>query len=295
MAETFKRHFELPYFCVVGSPVAHSKSPFIHAAFAAQCGIELVYDKVEVAPGCLRAALDEFRAAGGRGLNVTVPLKEEAWSLADARMPRAARAGAANTLWFDARGIVADNTDGVGLVRDLEINHGVPLAGKRILLLGAGGAARGVLPALVDAGPSRVLISNRTAERAAQLAAGYTDSGRVEVLPWGGADHAPCDVIINATSLSLQGEVPALAAGLLHERSLCYDMMYGAQPTCFMRWAEERGVGRVLDGLGMLVEQAATAFSIWNGREPQTAPVIAMLRERIASSASAAPQSAGSR
>lgn len=279
---------------MVGSPVAHSKSPLIHAAFAAQFGIELVYDKVEVAPGSLHAALDEFRAAGGWGLNVTVPLKEEAWSLADVRMPRAAGAGAANTLWFDARGIVADNTDGVGLVRDLEINHKVPLAGKRILLLGAGGAARGVLPALLDAGPSRVLVSNRTAERAAKLVASNTDSDRLEVLPWGGEHHAPCDVIINATSLSLQGEVPALAASLMHARSLCYDMMYGAQPSCFMRWAQQRGAGRVLDGLGMLVEQAATAFSIWNGREPQTAPVIAMLRERIVSSASA-PPSAGAR
>ena len=284
MAERFTRHAELPYFCVVGSPVAHSKSPLIHAAFAAQCGIELVYDKVEVAPGCLGAALDEFRAAGGRGLNVTVPLKEEAWSLADVRMPRAARAGAANTLWFDAHGVVADNTDGVGLVRDLEINHGMPLAGKRILLLGAGGAARGVLPALLDAGPSRVLISNRTAERAVRLAADYA-GGRVEVLAWGGEQERPCDVVINATSLSLKGEVPALAAGLLHDRCLCYDMMYGAQPTRFMSWAQARGAEWVLDGLGMLVEQAAAAFSIWHGRQPQTAPVIAMLRERIASGA----------
>ncbi len=285
MAEWFERHFELPYFCVVGSPVAHSKSPLIHATFAAQCGIELVYDKREVAPGRLMAALEEFRAAGGQGLNVTVPLKEEAWSLADARMPRAARAGAANTLWFDARGIVADNTDGVGLVRDLEINHGVPLAAKRILLLGAGGAARGVLPALLDASPCQILITNRTAARAASLAAGYADSGRVEVLPWGGEGDAPCDVVINATSLSLQGEVPDLSMTLLHHHTLCYDMMYGAQPTRFMRWAEQCGAGRVLDGLGMLVEQAAAAFSIWHGCEPQTAPVIAMLRERIASGA----------
>ncbi len=285
MAEWFEKHFDLPYFCVVGSPIAHSKSPLIHAAFGAQCGIELVYDKIEVAPGRLQAALSEFRAAGGRGLNVTVPLKEEAWALADVRMPRAARAGAANTLWFDARGMVADNTDGVGLVRDLETNHGELLAGKRILLLGAGGASRGVLPALLDAGPSCVLITNRTLERATSLAAGYAETGRVEVLPWGGEDGAPCDVIINATSLSLQGEVPALAPSLLHARTLCYDMMYGPQPTRFMVWAGTRGVGRVLDGLGMLVEQAAAAFSIWNGREPTTALVITMLRERLASDA----------
>jgi len=281
MAAWFGRHVDIPYFCVVGSPIAHSKSPLIHAAFAAQCGIELIYDKVEVAPGFLQAAVTEFRAAGGRGLNVTVPLKEEAWALADARMPRAARAGAANTLWFDERGTVADNTDGVGLVRDLEINHGEPLAGKRILLLGAGGASKGVLPALLEAGPSCVLVTNRTAERATRLAADYADSGRVEVLPWGGAESAPCDVVINATSSSLHGDVPALAPELLHPRTLCYDMMYGAQPTRFMVWASARGMVRVLDGLGMLVEQAAAAFSIWNGREPRTAPVIAMLREAL--------------
>lgn len=285
MAEWFSKHVDLPYFCVVGSPVAHSKSPFIHASFAAQCGIELVYDKVEVAPGMLRAALAEFRLAGGRGLNVTVPLKEEAWALADVHMPRAARAGAANTLWFDARGIVADNTDGLGLVRDLEANHGQRLAGRRILLLGAGGASMGVLPALLDADPSLVLVTNRTPERAMRLALSYAATGKVAVLPWGGAGDAPCDVVINGTSASLQGDVPAVAPGLLHSRTLCYDMMYGAEPTPFMRWATRQGVERALDGLGMLVEQAAAAFTIWNGVEPQTAPVIAALRERMTGAA----------
>jgi shikimate dehydrogenase len=283
VTEWFHERVAVPYFCVVGSPVAHSKSPLIHAAFAAQCGIELVYEKVEVAPGCLAAALGEFRAAGGRGLNVTVPLKEEAWALADVHMPRAARAGAANTLWFDARGVVADNTDGVGLVRDLEANHGTSLAGKRILLIGAGGASMGVLPALLDAEPAEVVITNRTLQRATTLAGAYRNSGLVSVLPWGEAGIAACDVVINGTSLSLQGEIPALAPGLLHAGTLCYDMMYGAEPTAFMRWAAAQGIARVLDGLGMLVEQAAAAFSIWNGQQPDTRPVITMLRERLTS------------
>lgn len=282
MTEWFHRAVGVPYFCVVGSPVAHSKSPLIHTAFAAQRGIELVYEKVEVAPGCLAAALAEFRAVGGRGLNVTVPLKEEAWALADVRMPRAARAGAANTLWFDDDRLIADNTDGLGLVRDLEINHGTPLAGKRIVLLGAGGASMGVLPALLDAQPSRVLVTNRTLARAERLAESYADSGRVEVLPWGAAASEACDIVINGTSLSLQGQTPNLHPSLLDGSSLCYDMMYAAHPTHFMVWAAARGVARVLDGLGMLVEQAAAAFSIWNGCQPRTAPVIAMVRERIA-------------
>ena len=279
MAERFAKAVELPYFCVVGSPIAHSKSPAIHAAFAAQFGFELIYEKVEVAPGELREAVAEFRAAGGCGLNVTLPLKEEAWRLADICMPRAARAGAVNTLWFDARGVVADNTDGVGLVRDLEAIHGQSLLGKRILLVGAGGASRGVLPALLDAGPDRILITNRTAERASALVAAYADSGRVEVLPWGAEASAPCDVIINATSLSLHGETPLLAAGVLRAQTLCYDMVYSSKPTSFMAWSSAAGALRVFDGLGMLVEQAAAAFAIWNVAEPRTAPVIAMVRE----------------
>jgi shikimate dehydrogenase len=278
MAQWFAKSVDLPYFSVVGSPVAHSKSPAIHAAFASQFGLELLYEKVEVAPGRLRHAVAEFRAVGGRGLNVTVPLKEEAWALADIHMPRATRAGAANTLWFDTRGIVADNTDGLGLVRDLEINHGESLLGKRILLVGAGGAARGVLPALLDGGPALIVVTNRTAERALALVAAYADTGRVEALPWGAEAKVPCDVLINATSLSLHGETPPLGREILHPDTLCYDMMYGPQPTRFMAWAAAAGAQRVVDGLGMLVEQAAAAFTLWHGLEPNTKPVIGQLR-----------------
>ena len=282
MAQWFTNSIKLPYFCVVGSPIAHSKSPAIHAAFASQFGFELIYEKVEVAPGRLHEAVVEFRAVGGRGLNVTLPLKEEAWALADVRMPRAARAGAANTLWFDARGVVADNTDGLGLVRDLEFHCGQPLRGKRVLLVGAGGASRGVLPALVDAEPDRVIVTNRTPERAVAMTTTHLVSERVEVLPWGADTSLPCDVIINATSLSLHGETPLLAPSLMGPHTVCYDMMYGPTPTSFMVWAAAAGAQRVFDGLGMLVEQAAAAFSIWHGLEPRTAPVIAMTRARLA-------------
>ena len=278
MAEWFTKPIKLPYFCVVGSPIAHSKSPAIHAAFASQFGFELLYDKVEVAPGRLHEAVVEFRGAGGRGLNVTLPLKEEACALADTCMPRAARAGAANTLWFDARGVVADNTDGLGLVRDLEKNHGQSLRGQRILLIGAGGAARGVLPALLDAGPAQILVTNRTAARAVAVVNAHAASGRVEVLPWNTPAKLSCDVLINATSLSLRGETPSLPPNVLHGHTLCYDMMYDRVPTSFMTWASAAGALRVFDGLGMLVEQAAAAFSIWHGLEPRTAPVIAMIR-----------------
>lgn len=267
---------------MVGSPIAHSKSPAIHAAFASQFGFELIYEKVEVAPGRLREAVAEFHAVGGRGLNVTLPLKEEAYAVADIRMPRAARAGAANTLWFDARGVVVDNTDGLGLIRDLETNHGQSLQGKRILLIGAGGAARGVLPALLDAGPDRILLTNRTAAHVVAMANTYAATGRVEILHWGAEASLPCDVIVNATSLSLHGELPLLAPNVLRAHTLCYDMMYGPTPTRFMAWASAAGARRVFDGLGMLIEQAAAAFTIWNGFEPRTEPVITMERARLA-------------
>lgn len=274
----FEPAYPVPFFCVVGSPIGHSKSPLIHAAFARQFDIALRYDRIEVRPGELAEAVAEFRAAGGRGMNITVPLKEEAWSLAGRRAPRAALCGAANTLWFEADAVAVDNTDGAGLVRDLANNHGVVLNGRRVLLIGAGGAARGVLPALLEAAPAAILVTNRTAARAAELAAIAPHGAPVSVLAWG-ADAAPCDLVINATSLSLQGDVPIVADRLIHAGSVCYDMMYGNEPTAFLRWATARGVRRTFDGLGMLVEQAAVAFAIWHGRTPATAPVIAALRQ----------------
>jgi shikimate dehydrogenase len=268
-----------PYFCVVGSPIGHSKSPQIHQAFAAQFAIELIYEQVEVRQGELAAALTEFRAIGGRGMNVTVPLKEEAWGLAIQRTPRAAAAGAANTLWFDDHGTLsADNTDGVGLVRDLVANHDVALAGRHVLLLGAGGAARGVLPALLEAAPALITISNRTLSKAEVLAALATPGVPVEVLRWGAPLRVPADIVINATALSLHGEVPPLAPAAISAQTVCYDMMYGAAAAAFVAMAKARGARVALDGLGMLVEQAAEAFTRWHGRSPATRPVIEALR-----------------
>ncbi|MEQ8659353.1 MAG: shikimate dehydrogenase [Gammaproteobacteria bacterium] len=267
------------YFCVVGSPIAHSKSPLIHAAFATQLGLSLRYERIEVAAGELAAALAEFRAYGGRGMNVTVPLKEEAWQLAATRTARAEQAGAANTLWFTPAGTVAaDNTDGAGLVRDLVDNHGVALAGRQILLLGAGGAARGVVPALLDAAPAGLAVSNRTAARAEALCAAFATRAALEVIPWGALPARAPDVVINATTLSMRGEVPPLPATLPGAGTVYYDMMYGNEPTAFVRWARAHGALRALDGLGMLVEQAAEAFLCWHGVRPDSAPVIAALR-----------------
>lgn len=279
MARWFTEHYPPNrYFCVVGSPIGHSRSPGIHTAFAQQFGIELIYERVEVAPGDLAAAVDEFRTAGGRGMNVTVPLKEEAWSLAEIRSPRAALAGAANTLWFEGGRLAAENTDGLGLVRDLGANHGVELEDREILLLGAGGAARGVLPALLEAGPSRVTISNRSAARAEALVTAFAAHGRVASLAWGAAPDDPPDLVINATSLSLHGELPPLGAAVIAPGTVCYDMVYARDGTPFTRWAEAHGARLALDGLGMLVEQAAAAFEVWHGCAPRTAGVIEAMR-----------------
>jgi shikimate dehydrogenase len=264
-------------YAVMGHPVAHSKSPFIHACFAEQTGQDLTYDAIDVPADGFAQALEAFRAEGGCGINVTLPFKEEAWRLVAVRSERAQRAGAVNTIWFDhddrAHG---DNTDGVGLVRDIVINHGGVLAAQRILLVGAGGAARGVLGPLVDAAPARLVIANRTAGRARELARAF-DAG-VCGLGFDELEGETFELVINATSAGLRGQLPALPDSVLARRGWCYDMVYGDAPTPFMVWGRAHGAGRVLDGLGMLVEQAAESFLIWRHVRPDTAPVIAALR-----------------
>jgi len=271
-------------YAVFGDPVAHSKSPEIHARFAEQTGEALVYDAVRVPRGRFEQALAEFRDGGGRGLNVTVPHKEAAWRATPVRTPRAERAGAVNTVWFEADGTPGgDNTDGVGLVRDLVVNHGLRLAGVRILLLGAGGAARGVLGPLLDALPAELVVANRTVARARALAGSLAGEGARGAPVRGiGLDDLAAEgqfgLVVNATAAGLAGEVPPLPPAALSGQACCYDLVYGDAPTPFVAWARAHGVRLALDGLGMLVEQAAESFLRWRGKRPQTAPVIAALR-----------------
>ena len=267
-------------YAVIGHPIAHSKSPSIHAAFAAQTGQDMSYEALLAPLDGFAATVAAFRAAGGRGLNITVPFKEEAWRLADRLSERARLAGAVNTFVIGGDAIVGDNTDGAGLVRDLEW-LGCRLDGARVLLLGAGGAARGVVLPLLEAGVSRLFIANRTAERACALQthfAGHDERGALGAGSWQDACGAPYDVVINATSASLSDEAPPLPAGLYAPGSLAYDMVYGRGLTAYLRQARAQGAARVADGLGMLVEQAAEAFALWRGVRPDTAPVRAQLR-----------------
>ena len=274
------------YYCVVGNPVEHSLSPVIHAAFAEQTGQVLSYDRVRVEADGFAAALRAFIAAGGRGMNVTVPFKEDASDAVNALSERAERAGAVNTIICERGGdgtvkTLGDNTDGVGLLRDLTVNRGVALDAAEVLVAGAGGAARGAIPALLEQGVKAVTIANRTEARAVQLAQRFADLGSVAGTGYQLLKGRRFDLLINATSLGLVGQAPPVPATCLGPATTCYDMMYGDEPTWFMRWAETLGAGRVFDGLGMLVEQAAEAFALWRGVRPETAPVISELRASL--------------
>lgn len=262
-------------YAVFGNPIAHSKSPRIHAAFAAQTGQNLSYEALLAPLDGFPEAVADFRHAGGRGANVTVPFKEQAYALCERLSPRAEMAGAVNTLKFEADGIHGDNTDGIGLVNDLTRNLGLDLAGKRILLMGAGGAARGVICPMLERLPAELFIVNRTPDKARELAISLSHSR----LAGGGYKDLlgrRYDLIVNATAASLQGDLPPLPAESFAPGALAYDMMYG-RDTPFLSFAHAHGA-RGADGLGMLVEQAAEAFFLWRGVRPDTAPVIALLR-----------------
>jgi shikimate dehydrogenase len=270
---------------VVGKPIGHSKSPLIHRLFAEQFGLPLQYERLEVAPGALSLALDELRARGCRGVNVTVPLKAEAATLAQIRGDAVALAGAANTLWWTAEGeLSADNTDGIGLAKDLSQNLGLALAGRSLLLLGAGGAAAGVIAPLLAAQPKALWVMNRDPERAAGLVERFRALGPIALAPRT-ESPAACDLIINATSAGLADQVPEFPSAMITPRTFCYDMFYGAgRLTPFVRRCRELGATGTSDGFGMLVEQAAEAFRIWHGRAPETASVLAALRTVFAQS-----------
>lgn len=265
-------------YAVMGNPIAHSKSPHIHTLFAAQTGQPLEYRAILVEPGGFAPAVRKFREAGGKGLNVTVPFKQDAWVFADLLSVRAERAGAVNTLILEPGGVRGDNTDGMGLVRDLTVNHGYPLAGRRILLLGAGGAARGILQPLLVEKPTQLVVANRTADKALELALRFSDLGRVSGYGFAELAGRQFDLIINATAAGLNDAVPPLPEDVLAPDGWCYDLMYGSEPTAFVRWGLEHGAVQTLDGLGMLVEQAAESFHLWRGVWPETKPVIAALR-----------------
>ena len=269
-------------YCVLGNPVAHSRSPAIHAQFAAQSGQDLVYEALLAPLDGFADTVRTFIAAGGKGANVTVPFKEEAFRLSKRLSPRAERAGAVNTLIFTAGEISGDNTDGAGLVRDIKVNLGFSLADKRILLLGAGGAARGVIAPLLACKPASLMIANRSADKAQVLADQFSDLAAVDAGNFAKTAGGSFDVVINATSASLAGETLPLPAGIFAPGSLAYDMMYGKGETPFLAQARAQGAAHLADGLGMLVEQAAEAFLVWRGVRPDSAPVLAALRAQLA-------------
>lgn len=271
-------------YAVLGHPVAHSQSPFIHQAFALQTGQHMVYEKVLSPLDAFADTVCAFARQGGKGCNVTVPFKFETPALAAQVSERAHLAGAANVLGFAPHGWWADNTDGIGLVRDITQGAGVALQGRRILLVGAGGAAAGVLGPLIESLPAEVWVVNRTADRATALVARHSAwAARHGVALAAGGIAAPqglFDVVINASSSSLQGDPVPLASAVLSPGALAVDLMYGAAAQPFLAWAHAQGA-QARDGLGMLVEQAAEAFFLWRGVQPQTAPVLAALRQRL--------------
>ncbi|MDF1762557.1 MAG: shikimate dehydrogenase [Oleibacter sp.] len=265
-------------YAVFGNPIGHSKSPRIHLAFAQETKQDLFYKAVLVPLGDFKKEAERFFKHGGKGINITVPFKEDAFLLADERTPRAQRAQAVNTLMrLDDGRLLADNTDGAGLVRDLTINHQIVLKNKRILLLGAGGAVRGVLQPLLKEAPACIAIANRTVSKAQQLAADFSDLGKVSGVGFDEVNE-PFDVIINATSASLSGELPPLNPTIIHDQTVCYDMMYGNAPTVFNQWCHVNGASKTIDGLGMLIEQAAEAFFLWRGIRPSTSELMNILR-----------------
>ena len=266
-------------YAVFGKPIAHSLSPRIHAAFGKQAGIDLEYMAIEAGPADFGAALAAFADNGGQGANVTLPLKEHAFKACKDTSARARRAGAVNTLIRDGEGWRGDNTDGVGLVRDLTGRHGLDLRARRVLLLGAGGGARGVAPALLDAGIDALYIVNRTAQNADALADLLGDPARVHARY---LDDLPAlgefDLIINATSATRGGELPHLPMSMVGRRTAAVDLSYGEAAIPFLAWARANGCHDAIDGLGMLVEQAAESFELWHGVRPDTDHVYATLR-----------------
>jgi shikimate dehydrogenase len=269
---------------VFGHPVAHSFSPFIHGVFARDTGQSMSYRAFDVAPEEFTERVQGFFSGGGRGLNITMPHKFAAVEVAQELTARAAHAAAVNTLALqDDNTILGDNTDGAGLVRDLCDNLGIVITQRRLLILGAGGATRGVLAPILGLEPAIVMIANRTSERAEALAAAFADLGVTQGVGFAYVGDTPFDLIINATSASLSGDIPPIPAGAIGPETVCYDLAYGRSAMAFVRWAQQSGCALAVQGLGMLVEQAAESFRLWRGVRPESAPVLAALKQRIGS------------
>lgn len=267
-------------YAVMGNPIAHSKSPEIHALFARQTGQLLSYEAILVETDQFTQSLDRFMRSGGKGLNITVPFKQQAWEQSDQRSQRAQLAGAVNTLSFKNGQLMGDNTDGIGLARDLG-NRGIKVNNQRILLAGAGGAVRGVLLPILEQNPTQVIIANRTQSKAQELASLFSEYGNISALGYNELPLEPFDLIINGTAASLQGDLPPIPDKCVNNTSTLYDMMYASEPTSFLKWGKQRGAKNCIDGLGMLVEQAAESFYIWRGIQPETKSVITALREQM--------------
>ncbi|MGI9330361.1 MAG: shikimate dehydrogenase [Gammaproteobacteria bacterium] len=256
---------------VIGHPITHSKSPVIHAQFAEQTGEDIRYEAVDIPPVQLKQRILRLVNAGMRGFNVTVPHKEAVAALVDTCTPRAELAGAVNTVTVGKDGqLSGDNTDGVGLVRDLSENLAISLQGTRILILGAGGAARGIVPALLMSGPTELCVANRTVTRAEELAEQFKELGEIRACAFQALDDQDWDIVINATSAGLQGEGAPFPGSIVSERTICYDLSYAMSETPFVSWAKSEGAKAAYQGWGMLVEQAAEAFNIWRGVRPET-------------------------
>jgi len=268
----------LDLYAVIGNPIAHSKSPMIHTEFARQTQQQLIYTAELVEPGQVEKFVNQFRKNNGKGLNVTVPFKLDAFELATDLSERAKRAGAVNTLSLKDNKIFGDTTDGPGLLNDLTKNHQQTIKNKNILVVGAGGAVRGILEPLLLESPRKLLIANRTVSKAQQLADDFSSFGNINACGFENLKNKKFDIIINGTSASLSGDLPPLADNCFTENACAYDMMYAKQPTVFMQWAKQQGATTILDGLGMLVEQAAESFFIWRGQRPETRSVIQLLR-----------------
>lgn len=265
------------YYAVVGNPIAHSKSPWIHAEFSRRTGQNMRYEALLAPLDGFGVTVANFRQRGGKGMNITVPFKPEAYAISHRLTERARAAHAVNTFAFNDNGILGDNTDGAGLMRDIIVNLNFSVTAKRVLLMGAGGAARGVVAPLLEHAPCMLAIANRTRKKADELRQQFSSYGNIVSSDYVDIRGEKFDLIINATSASLHGELPVLPAGIFARKSMAYDLVYGDRRSVFLEFAQQHGASRLADGIGMLVEQAAESFFLWRGIRPITEPVIKML------------------